>query len=54
MLNSQDGQKVDVMEIKCLKNIRSVRRIDGVRSEIIRGKYGTKLSLLEMAKIKMV
>lgn len=37
MLNARERQRVDVMKIKCLKNICGLKRIDRVRNILIRG-----------------
>ena len=49
MLNARERQRVNVMEMKCLRSICNVRRIDRVRNEIVRRRCGNKLSLLERA-----
>lgn len=43
MLNFSEKQRINVIEIKCLISIFSVRRIDGMRNFMIRGKWDNKL-----------
>lgn len=51
MLNAREEQKIDVMKTKYLKSIYGGRRINMVRNKIIKGRYKSKLSLLEIADI---
>lgn len=48
-LNVKERKRVDAMEIKCMRNMCGVRRIDRVRNERVRESCGSKVSLIERA-----
>ena len=48
-LNKSERKRVDVMEMKCLRSVCGVKRIDRVRNDDVRARCGNEVSLLERA-----
>lgn len=48
-LNAKERKKVDVFDMKCLRAVSGVRRVDRVRNERIRERCGSKKSMLGRA-----